>query len=700
MKPWTHNSRNSCDPRSIPKSPAVQDGERFFVDRLWPRGKKKAALALTDWLKEAAPSHDLRKWFGHDSNRWQKFRQEAIYAGSPYKTRQTRHTTSSMTHRSFDSLTVRSIVVAAIFILMPGLARAQTALTLVTNQGARLIFKAQPRDGAYPGDHKITVILPPGYESSSRRYPVLYSFDTLDLSRERDALIRERFIEPIILVAVDNRTPRSRRYDLTPTQIPGISEPTGGLSNFMKVLIHDIKPHIDAHFRTLPDASNTGVTGFSLGGLASFLIGTQHPEIFGRIGAMEPAVWWGGSWASVENFRDRPFKAQKPRIWIMGSELDSANAWKAIRLTAATFLQKGWVEGDELVFYQVHNMTHGWASCATQIRDMLYFLFRTKKPELVDARLNITHGDQNKPLRLWETGEYANLCLDLFYRGGFRATAIAPALISSDPKIVAVGNPALGQLWPQGNGWATVSSKYKGVRSSLDVEGFEWRDHPRFPIVSNDTDVRVDGDLAEWTKLPFSSTRGRDHSASTNGFEFSVSMNASNLYVAVQVKDTFLSFQPTLGEKFHQDGLEITVDPRPDPVRSMGRGYEKYFDFICIRLAPSETTAEVILSRYDQFLPPVPVGVDVAIGKREAGYSVEISMPLRLLQSIYRDAPKGFHWNGYKPGSDESQSADWERFRLNIGQYDKDREGKIQEIWWQPPWDGPNNFPGSGTFTR
>ena len=49
------------------------DGIRFLVDRLWPRGIRKDALADTTWLKEVAPSDDLRKWFGHDPAKWKEF---------------------------------------------------------------------------------------------------------------------------------------------------------------------------------------------------------------------------------------------------------------------------------------------------------------------------------------------------------------------------------------------------------------------------------------------------------------------------------------------------------------------------------------------------------------------------------------------------------------------------------------------------
>jgi uncharacterized protein YeaO (DUF488 family) len=52
---------------------AKSDGFRVLVERLWPRGVTKAEAALHDWLKDIAPSPDLRKWYGHDLARWAEF---------------------------------------------------------------------------------------------------------------------------------------------------------------------------------------------------------------------------------------------------------------------------------------------------------------------------------------------------------------------------------------------------------------------------------------------------------------------------------------------------------------------------------------------------------------------------------------------------------------------------------------------------
>ena len=54
--------------------PAPDDGTRILIDRLWPRGIKKADAAIDEWIKEIAPSTELRKWFGHDPERWHEFR--------------------------------------------------------------------------------------------------------------------------------------------------------------------------------------------------------------------------------------------------------------------------------------------------------------------------------------------------------------------------------------------------------------------------------------------------------------------------------------------------------------------------------------------------------------------------------------------------------------------------------------------------
>lgn len=60
--------------RVYDNSPAPEGAPKFLVERLWPRGFKKEALGGAVWLKDVAPSPELREWFGHDPARWEEFR--------------------------------------------------------------------------------------------------------------------------------------------------------------------------------------------------------------------------------------------------------------------------------------------------------------------------------------------------------------------------------------------------------------------------------------------------------------------------------------------------------------------------------------------------------------------------------------------------------------------------------------------------
>jgi uncharacterized protein YeaO (DUF488 family) len=59
--------------KRVYEAPSPDDGQRVLVDRLWPRGVSKEDAKLTEWVKTVAPSDELRKWFGHDPEKWSEF---------------------------------------------------------------------------------------------------------------------------------------------------------------------------------------------------------------------------------------------------------------------------------------------------------------------------------------------------------------------------------------------------------------------------------------------------------------------------------------------------------------------------------------------------------------------------------------------------------------------------------------------------
>lgn len=165
---------------------------------------------------------------------------------------------------------------------------------------------AQVKSNYLKYQRDVLVWLPPGYEANpTRRYPVLYMHDGNNLFDTRTSfggsewqvdertgeLIRQGSIEPIIIVGIYNTAGRMEEYTWYNDELDG--QTLGGEgANYARFLAEELKPMIDKTYRSLTGREHTGVMGSSLGGLISFYIGMQYPQIFGQIGMMSPSIWW------------------------------------------------------------------------------------------------------------------------------------------------------------------------------------------------------------------------------------------------------------------------------------------------------------------------------------------------------------------------------------------------------------------------
>jgi enterochelin esterase-like enzyme len=156
--------------------------------------------------------------------------------------------------------------------------------------------------GAQYAARKVHVFLPRPYEVSGRRYAVLYMHDgntafwpggisgqAWEVARGMSSLVRARQVEPVIIVAVH---PINRDREYTHQEAyPG--RDCCGAQEYTDYLADCIKPFVDQHYRTIADASRTGVLGSSHGGLISFWAATRRPDAFRRAGALSPSFWVG-----------------------------------------------------------------------------------------------------------------------------------------------------------------------------------------------------------------------------------------------------------------------------------------------------------------------------------------------------------------------------------------------------------------------
>ena len=153
----------------------------------------------------------------------------------------------------------------------------------------------------------VLVYLPPSYEEGEeRRYPVLYMHDGQNIfdaatsfigvewgvDETLERMIEEGLVEPLIVVGISNTD--EREFEYTPTQDSGRGK-GGGASRYADFIVDELKPYIDATYRTRPEREHTGIMGSSLGGIASLYIAWTHPDVFARVGAMSTSYWWSNS---------------------------------------------------------------------------------------------------------------------------------------------------------------------------------------------------------------------------------------------------------------------------------------------------------------------------------------------------------------------------------------------------------------------
>jgi predicted alpha/beta superfamily hydrolase len=148
---------------------------------------------------------------------------------------------------------------------------------------------------------RVWVYVPPDYDSTNYRYPVLYMHDGQNVFDATTAFSGEWEVDEtlnelhaagdtgIIVVAVDNG--QGHRLD---EYSPWVNPNYGGGQGdeYVDFLVQTLKPHIDSLYRTRPQREYTGIMGSSLGGLISTYAGIAHQDVFSKIGAFSPSYWF------------------------------------------------------------------------------------------------------------------------------------------------------------------------------------------------------------------------------------------------------------------------------------------------------------------------------------------------------------------------------------------------------------------------
>ncbi|MEZ4466264.1 MAG: alpha/beta hydrolase-fold protein [bacterium] len=194
-------------------------------------------------------------------------------------------------------------------------------------------LRADAVESAHVRPRGLTIYLPADYDADpARRYPVLYAHDGQNLFDARDAafgvawelddavdaLVAAGTIEPIIVVGVHNTADRIAEY--TPSRDAG-RQAGGQAAAYGRFLVDELKPALDRRLRTRCGRADTALIGSSLGGLVSFWLLGEYPEVFGRVAAVSPSLWWNDREALGRVARTAAAVHPDTRLWIdAGSE--------------------------------------------------------------------------------------------------------------------------------------------------------------------------------------------------------------------------------------------------------------------------------------------------------------------------------------------------------------------------------------------
>ena len=242
----------------------------------------------------------------------------------------------------------------------------------------------------------ILIYLPPGYRRFRRQqYPVLYLQDGQNVFDAATAfagvewgvdetaqrLIRQRLIEPLIIVAVANTGP-DRIHEYAPTR--GIIDTKGkrkkrsrGLARkYAKFLIQELKPFIDSKYRTKTESEFNVLGGSSLGSILTMTLGLWFPNVFTRLAVLSPSVWWDDE-VIVRGVLALEKKLPL-KIW-----LDTGSAepgWERARNLCAALIDRGWNLYDDLEYHEFEGADHSEAAWAARVDPVLRFLYPPAVP--------------------------------------------------------------------------------------------------------------------------------------------------------------------------------------------------------------------------------------------------------------------------------------------------------------------------------
>jgi predicted alpha/beta superfamily hydrolase len=260
---------------------------------------------------------------------------------------------------------------------------------------------------------KIWVYLPPNYAENTQKYPVLYMHDAQNLFGEADSpyqkwevgrTLNKIFYETnwaCILVGIEHGE-ENRLSEYSP--FPNPNHGGGEGVEYLKFLVETLKPQVDSHFRTLPEAENTLMIGSSMGGLISIYAALNHGNIFGKVAAFSPSLWWSDDIYALA--AGTPYNFVHKMV-LLGGEKESDEMLPDLLAMYNTLADNGYFEEKiHLDFYQ--DGTHTESFWGREFEKAIRWLMSEKMPLMQEEKI-IEFDKNNENIRILKPFQKAEL---------------------------------------------------------------------------------------------------------------------------------------------------------------------------------------------------------------------------------------------------------------------------------------------------
>lgn len=245
-------------------------------------------------------------------------------------------------------------------------------------RGGLKVFR-QLRSPQLGNARDILAYLPPSYDGSDRRYPVIYMHDGQNLFDPKTSFAGEWHVDGIldqasqdgveaIVIGITNMGP-ARCSEYSPFHDP--KHGAGHGDAYLSFIVDTVKPMVDAAFRTEPGREQTGIAGSSLGGLISLYGFFKRSEVFGLAGAMSPALWYGRG--EIFGFLDAAVHVPG-KIYVDVGTREGKDALTNVARLRDQLTTMGYRLGHDLLYVVDRGAGHNEAAWAKRLAKELRFL--------------------------------------------------------------------------------------------------------------------------------------------------------------------------------------------------------------------------------------------------------------------------------------------------------------------------------------